>query len=261
MFDEKSISQQLKEYLDLGLSPIPLKGKVAAYHWKEFKLTEANMKQYLRPGINWGLRTGLLPSGGYFYVIDLDSKSGLGDFYEKITLPPGTPIVSTGRGFHIYLRWRSPVKTMHFPGLDLIANGYVVAPPSIHASGKPYRFIVPLKSYIPELDPQECGLPNSPPPIIVDSLAPRLQGKAPADGKFILSGVPEGQRHNALVKYIGILLSSCFREEETLAEVASWNQSNMPPLPITEVVKTVRDCYERWDRYENPKRGGERYGR
>lgn len=49
MFNGQEIREQLNKYLDLGFSPIPLQGKVANYHWKDFKLTQANINEYIKP--------------------------------------------------------------------------------------------------------------------------------------------------------------------------------------------------------------------
>ena len=73
---------------------------------------------------------------------------------------------------------------------------------------------------------------------------------ATGDSRF--AGVQQGQRHNTLVRIIGILLNTHFTEEETLAEVLAWNRTNKPPMSQHEVVITVRDRYERWDRYIPP---------
>lgn len=68
----------------------------------------------------------------------------------------------------------------------------------------------------------------------------------------IVEWAQKGQRHSTLVRIIGILLNAHFTEEETLAEVLAWNLTNNPPMSQHEVITTVRDCYERWDRYVPP---------
>jgi hypothetical protein len=109
----------LLKYIELGLSPIPLQGKVANYHWKSFVLTKFNMESYIRPGVNWGLRTGQISNGMYFYVVDIDDKLLLARFIELNPLPAKTPIVSTGRGFHLYLCANEEPQTRHWGGWTL----------------------------------------------------------------------------------------------------------------------------------------------
>ena len=252
MYDEREIRAQLNTYLSLGFSPIPLRGKVANYHWKDFTLTRDNMNQFLKPGINWGLRSGLLPSGVYLWFIDLDSRSLLASFLELHFALLNAPIVSSGKGFHIYCTWPHEVKTRHLKSIgidiDIIGKGYVVAPPSVHQSGKQYRFIRPLNSLPPTVNPEALVSTYLPPPIVTKSVA-----QVPLDmstGNCRFAGVYQGARHNTLVRIIGILLNTHFIEEETLAEALAWNQTNNPPMSQQEVIATVHDCYERWDRYE-----------
>jgi hypothetical protein len=50
--------------------------------------------------------------------------------------------VETSRGVHVYLFIDEPVATMKAGTIDIkAAGGYVLAPPSIHPTGKPYRLL------------------------------------------------------------------------------------------------------------------------
>jgi len=246
LFNKTAIRQQLKSYLELGLNPIPLKGKVANYHWKSFTLTESSMDYFIKPGINWALRTGLITSKDYFYVVDLDSKGLLSPLYEALPGLMGAPLVSTARGFHIYLTWIYEVKTRHFLGIDIIGNGYVCAPPSIHPGGHRYKFLIGLKGIPLAFDPYLLPFSENAPPIVHDF--PEASAEEPDTN--ISLGVPEGQRHNALVRYLGILYAQGFLEEEALSIVTSWNKFNFPPLPQSEVDYTVSNCWESWETWK-----------
>jgi hypothetical protein len=237
----------LSQYMALGLHPIHLNGKIARYHWKEFNLNKDNINWYAKHYQNWGIRTEMIKPDLYFYVVDLDSADKIADLWEKIDFPQGTPIVKTGRGYHFYLTWHTEVETRHFEGVDVIGNGYVVAPPSIHPNGKQYKFMVPLKDIPPPLmDPETIQLPK----MIVHSSGSRACSTTPMTGKLtrdqIENGVPEGMRNTTLVAYIGALIKSCFFEEEAIPRTLAWNKLNRPPLPEDEVIKTVHDCYEKW---------------
>jgi len=96
-----NIESYLIQYLELGLHPIPLKGKEAKYHWKAFNLTKEDISRYKQHS-NWGLRTEIIKPNLYFYVIDLDTQAKLPDLWEVVDFPPATPIVQTGRGYHFY---------------------------------------------------------------------------------------------------------------------------------------------------------------
>jgi len=91
------------------------------------------------PRANVGLRTG---EG--IDVIDVDGPRSL---LDDLGGPPVTPgaLVSTGRGWHLYFASSGlPTRAGVVPGVDVRgAGGYVVAPPSLHPSGRAYRFIDP----------------------------------------------------------------------------------------------------------------------
>ena len=249
----KSNRDYLIHYLELGFHPIPLIGKVPCCKWKDFTLTKSNMSAYRKN--NWGLRTDQLSDNLFFYAVDLDSKDLLSDFWGENTLPKHTPIVSTGRGFHIYFTWNEPVKTMHFvvkdsKKIDLIGNGaYVVAPPSLHPNGKYYQFLRPLEIVPPLMDPGKLILP---PQIALSEPVHLARGSTNGSfnsgnlRQYIENGAPDGMRHTTLVGYIGALIKSCFREEESLEKILAWNKLNRPPLPEDEIFKTIHDCYEKW---------------
>ena len=102
------------------------------------------------PGCNWGLATGNV-SG--LFVLDVDGAKGAAAmlaFVEQGLLIPDTLTVTTGRedgGWHLYFSIPSDlaipcsIGTLA-EGLDVKGNGgYVVLPPSIHASGRPYSYV------------------------------------------------------------------------------------------------------------------------
>ena len=93
----------------------------------------------MKRGVNWGVKTGVKLT-----VIDFDTPLEFIHFIAKNMekLPPGTPIVKTGRGYHIWLRPMQSTKTQHITGGDIKGEGgYVVAPPSVHATGAIYSFM------------------------------------------------------------------------------------------------------------------------
>lgn len=244
------MNDQIKEYAikyqQQGFSPIPTRGKVAKYRWKEYQF---NLQDFAKLGVNVGLRTGLLPSGDYFYVVDLDSKELLGSFYESHPELMCAPLVSTGRGWHIYMTWKEQVRTRHTPGIDIIANGYVLAPPSIHPNGHVYKFIVPLRGMPPTYNPEWLGMGITPPIIVPD---PR-SNQAECNGRYvqrqtdIYGPVSQGQRHNTLLSYLGFLHKAHFTEEEALVRALAWNKKCSPPETEQIVISTVRSCWGKWD--------------
>jgi hypothetical protein len=246
--DNRTTRQQLEKYMALGFCPIHLEGKVANYHWQEFRLTIDDISNY--KNCNWGIRTGKITDNCYFYVVDLDTKALLADFWEVNTLPKEAPIVSTGKGFHIYLTWAEPVKSKRYLKLDIKGEGgYVCAPPSVHENGKQYQFLRPLESLPPLMDPAEITLPqqtayNEP----VHIAQSGINGKSDHAYNWdpIMFGTEEGNRNNILVSYTGILIRKHYTEEEALAEALAWNEKNRPPLSKDEVIRTVHYLYKKY---------------
>lgn len=79
-------------------------------------------------------------------VIDFDSKDAYSTVFSKHeALEQKTFVVETANGYHVYLRTPgSPGPTEKFTSakVEFRANGgYVVAPPSIHPTGKKYIVI------------------------------------------------------------------------------------------------------------------------
>jgi len=96
------------------------------------------------PDANIGIATGAV-SG--IVVIDIDGPGGLAmlkQLESELGPLPSTPTVKTARGWHRY--FKSPASGPAIPcsagdGLDVRGDGgYVVAPPSLHASGHVYKW-------------------------------------------------------------------------------------------------------------------------
>ena len=96
------------------------------------------------PDSNIGIATGAV-SG--IVVIDIDGANGLATLQALVAQHgalPQTPIVKTARGWHLYFAMPAtcaPIPCSTGKGLDVRGDGgYVVAPPSRHASGHVYHW-------------------------------------------------------------------------------------------------------------------------
>lgn len=80
---------------------------------------------------------------GNLWVLDADGEEGLRSL-KTLGLDKGLPYVWTGGGgVHVYFAWSKGVgqRVRFLPGLDTRSEGgYVCAPPSVHESGKAYRW-------------------------------------------------------------------------------------------------------------------------
>lgn len=122
-------------------------------------------------------------------VVDIDPRNGGNETWERLQQehgPIATVRVKTGGGGeHLYLRApKVPVKSRGNalgPGVDISSNGhYIVAPPSLHASGERYEFLP--EAGLADITPAECpdwivDLANRPKP----KGKPGPKAQAPAD--------------------------------------------------------------------------------
>lgn len=130
-----------------GKSACPSAGKhpITPRGFKDATADAAQVEAWwqLHPHANIGIPTGG-PSG--LLVVDCDPRNGgpseRSDFVEQFGPVPETGEVSTGGGGrHFYFRYPGgPVPKALAEGVDLKGEGgYVVAPPSLHLSGKRYE--------------------------------------------------------------------------------------------------------------------------
>lgn len=103
------------------------------------------------PEANVGIVTGMISR---LCVVDIDYRNGGFETLVELdhhgaAMPDDNPVVVTGsEGLHHYFLLDAPLpKSAPFEGIDIQADGaLVVAPPSLHASGRRYRWARPLDS-------------------------------------------------------------------------------------------------------------------
>jgi hypothetical protein len=165
------------------------------------------------PQANIGLVCGHL-----FDVLDLDGPqavAALRTFADRhgLDLPAGGPVVRTGRdqaGWHYYL---TPASLARHTGVlervDYQGHGtYVVAPPSRHASGQPYRWVRDLDHPLPALPERLRAELERPPtrpatPVLAgvpaaDPARPAYVRSALATELARVTSAPVGQRNRQL---------------------------------------------------------------
>jgi archaellum biogenesis ATPase FlaH len=229
-----------KAYVSKGFSVIPLKPedkRPAIESWKDYQTRKAakkELEEWFGNGSqnNIGIVTGKI-SG--IAVVDLDSEEAIQ--FAKENHFPQTPTVKTGKGRHLYYRYRDGIRNFQnrddLPGIDLRGDGgYVVVPPSIHPSGRKYQW-VEGKGFedIPLADFPEWVLVGKP-----------EHKKALRE---LYKGVLEGERNNSLTRIVGSLVSDELPFEDCLKLALAVNRFNNPPLPEEEVERTVSSIYER----------------
>lgn len=148
-----------------GRDPCAAPGKHPRVRWQRFEIdppSEAQIAAWWRrwPEANVGVLTGPVSR---LVVIDIDPRNGGDAAFESIEARVGTyePTLESdtgGGGRHIWFRTAEPLDTSIIaPGCEVRgAGGLVIAPPSTHYSGNPYR-------WRPGHGPGELALADAPP--------------------------------------------------------------------------------------------------
>jgi len=145
-------------YAALGFSVIPLRGKMPAVTWKTYQTRRASVgeiSRWARRGLfgNVGIVCGA--ASGNLTVLDFDMPGAYAAFRARFpALAASYTVASGGGGWHIYLRADVLPHSRRGRGVELCAEGrQVVAPPSIHPNGRPYRVLNPSPIlHVPNLE-------------------------------------------------------------------------------------------------------------
>jgi len=189
------------------------------------------------PNYNIAIATGAV-SG--IFVIDLDgaeAETELRKLEAQHGELPATVESITGRGRHLFYKYpEMPVRNSAgkiATSIDVRANGgYVIAPPSIHPSGKRYCWSVDSAATFaaaPEWLLSIIAEPEN------GTAAPVLQWR-----ELVCNGVVEGQRNCSAARLTGYLLRRFIDPIVALELVQSWNATCCsPPLPPDEIIAIV----------------------
>lgn len=191
------------------------------------------------PDANVGVATG-----GELAVVDLDvSRNGVenwealaddnGGALDALTVRTG------GGGKHLYLRTPHKVRNSADQlalGVDVRGEGgYVVAPPSVHASGKTYEWLD-----TDPLDDSSARVPDAPKWLLAKIANLRVivtPSSAPADA------FPKGQRNSGLFKIARSLRAQGLGFEEIIPSLLEINDRRcFPPLDPAEVKQIARSA-------------------
>jgi hypothetical protein len=188
---------------------------------------------------NIGIATGAI-SGILVIDIDgIDAEAELAKLERDHGALPASVEVITARGRHVYLRWpeaavRNSASRLA-PGIDIRGDGgYVIAPPSIHPSGRRYMWSVDSASAFAE------------PPLWLLNLiaAPAAGAAAPTPPStwrdLVRDGVGEGARNDRLARLAGHLFRRFIDPLVALELLLAFNMDKCrPPLPDAEVETIV----------------------
>lgn len=234
------------DLLRFGWSMLPIqpRGKTPLVSWAalqgcaaEEEVVRAWWKRW--PDANVGVVTGPVSD---IVVVDVDGAKGAASLKEAGLALPQTVSSATGRGWHVFFKhpgWRVPSRAGLLPGVDVRGDGgNVVAPPSVHASGRVYSWVRgrgPREVELAELSGQLCELLKG---------APLREGTILAGDGF-LEGVAEGERNNRAAALAGLFVSRGFTRTQTTRLLLLWNSQNRPPLDEGEISRVVTSIASR----------------
>jgi hypothetical protein len=205
-----------------------------------------------RPDANIGIATG---SKSGVWALDIDGDDGeasLRDIEQRMKqpLPATVESITGGGGRHLFFRLpdadeapiiKNSAKQLG-NGLDVRGDGgYVIAPPSIHPSGRKYCWSVDSASEFADPPVWLVALLEPPKVADLDERRPREHWRG-----ITHEGAAEGCRNATAASLTGYLLSRGVDAHVTLDLVLAWNRfRNRPPLPDNEILHVVRSITER----------------
>ncbi len=138
-----------KYWLSLGIATIPIwyRSKRPVFKWIEYQ-SQLPTEKELDNWFNHKMRNiGIVTGWQGLTVIDFDNFDKYSEWLQFATSGESALVALygrcavTARGVHIYVKCPN-AQNMKLEGIDIKAcGGYVLAPPSVHPSGKPYLWI------------------------------------------------------------------------------------------------------------------------
>lgn len=232
-----TITEQAIEYLNNGWSVLPVRPEEKRPYmtnWLQYTKSRAS-KETVE---NWfnnlnnagiGVVTGRVSN---MVVLDVERDCPY-DIQDLLKRYPTQMMSRTGSGgYHLFYQHPTNVSKVSnrvriFDGADLRADGgFIVLPPTVHASGNRYMWISrgPLGTF-------PMGL-----------LELQSQPKVQNDGWITetLRGVSEGGRNDACARLAGYFFKKGLNADIVETLLLEWNERNDPPLPVREIRTTIK---------------------
>jgi hypothetical protein len=235
-----------RRYLARGWSVLPLRprDKRPLIRWEFLqneRPSEQDIAEWFRgwPDANIGIVTGEISN---LIVLDIDPKHGGDATLERLEhrfrpLSATVEAVTGGGGRHLYFAHPGGFTCNRAglaQGIDLRGDGgYIVAPPSIHPSGRRYAWAAGRA-------PDEITLAPLPRWLIIPIRGPRI-GRSLSDWRrLVREGVAEGHRNSTIASLTGHLLWHGVDPDVALELLLAWNRMRCrPPLDDAEVAQVV----------------------
>lgn len=188
------------------------------------------------PDANIGIPTGEITG---LLVLDVDNKNGVSGsdslkalIEEYGELPNTRQHLTPSGGYHLIYKYSGsnvPCTVGNLgPGLDVRSNGgYIVAPPSVIGDSR-YEVVNP-----------DTPLANAPEWLVKFA----CEKKAVEKKSVKVAIIPEGKRNDHIFKYGLDCKQQGINLEEAIQMALTENERCAPPLPESEVIKTISSAY------------------
>lgn len=230
--------QEAQAYKNRGWNVFPTKGKLPALQWGKYQTTTVTAEDIN----NWfqgtdydvAIVTGKI-SG--IAVVDIDPKRG-GDVAQWLERYPTGCVVRTGSGGgHCYYSYPEGTSVSNAvdiePGIDIRGDGgYVVAPPSRHASGGRYEWVNQGKL--------------TPFPVEILEYPEKKHEQRVEEhwiSNLLENGSKEGSRNADLASLCGYFASIGSPRDVASGIIRIWNARNAPPIDSRELERTIESVY------------------
>ena len=238
-------------YQELGFSIFPLqaRSKAPVIEWLEYqhrRASGAEIKAWFENGKerNVAIVCGKISGTDrtQFVALDFDKPENyetwrtIAETELGCELKDTVPIVLTSQGYHAWFYVRQSVESQRFNTVEIRSEGnYVVAPGSIHPTGKRYEFLNPAITKPLLLDSLgEVGIDTA-------SRAERIEN-SPNWVTQALQGVDKGSRNVTAFRLAGHFKNSQ-PQDITESLLLEWNTKNRPPLPDKELLTAIESAY------------------
>lgn len=195
-------------------------------------------------------------------IVDIDGKDGEAAIAENKLDLPSTLTVRSGRGRHLWYSIENSEQEIKrrvkfLPNVDILVNGYVIMPPTIHPNGKQYQFDS-------EEDPNFLkqiakvgikSLAEVAPVWVTATVKLEASKKQGIDIESFFDGIKEGERQASLFRYacnlrqrpkmVEVEARTLLRE---LAARCGWNEGS-----TDDIVRRVWKAYSKKEEEEDDK--------
>jgi len=237
---------------DMNVIPLTPGTKLPYVKWKQYQTEQIEQEQVEQWWNKWPDADIAIVIPPDLVVVDCDTAEAAAMALKKLPLTPWQ--VETSRGLHLY--FSVPAGTVYkgtrndMAEIDIKTNGgIIVAPGSIHKSGKVYRWLDPDKAAeparfvndLPELtqamydDILQWGNEQQDNVSCINLRDYRAQGEAALPPP----PVAEGSRDNDLTRYAGGLFRKGLNDAQVMALLSVANDKFTPPLPTEDLLRIV----------------------